>query len=396
MARIENLLVFVERIIAVFDHQQDRVHIEPAATAQRIRDGLASFKVKPRGIGGGCDAKIADSFFTRNEHMSINRGIVGAMRMRVEWMRAAALVVVAMVGLSACSKVANLKGIMAYKEANKAYQVQDYKRAAGLYEESLQSDPNQPAIYFYLGNSYDNQFKPGVEDPANDALLAKAVQNYELGIEKLNKPEDVKLQKLTLQYLVAAYGPDKLNDPVKAEPAVQRLIRLDPADPANYFALAKIYEDSGVYDEAEKVLDMAKAAKPGDPTVYMTLAGYYNRQGQFDKTIGALKERAEKEPNNPEAFYTLSTYYWDEAYRNNRLKDTEKKAYVQAGMDAIDRAIMIRPDYVEALVYKGLLLRLQANMERDPAKQQSLLKQADQFRDKAQELRKTKASGVGD
>ena len=328
--------------------------------------------------------------------MSMNGETVGAPRMRMGSVAVGALAIAAMVGLSACSKVANLKGIMAYKEANKAYQVQDYKRAAGLYEESLQSDPNQPAIYFYLGNSYDNQFKPGVEDPANDALLAKAVQNYELGIEKLNKPEDVKFQKLTLQYLVAAYGPDKLNDPVKAEPAVQRLIKLDPADPANYFALAKIYEDSGVYDEAEKVLDMAKAAKPGDATVYMTLAGYYNRQGQFDKTIGALKERAEKEPNNPEAFYTLSTYYWDEAYRNNRLKDADKRAYVQAGMDAIDRAIMIRPDYVEALVYKNLLLRLQANMERDPAKQQSLLKQADQFRDKAQELRKTKASGVGD
>jgi len=327
--------------------------------------------------------------------MSMNGEKVGARRMRMGWMAVVALMI-AMVGLSACSKVANLKGIMSYKEANKAYQVQDYKRAARLYEDSLQSDPNQPAIYFYLGNSYDNQFKPGVEDPANDALLAKAVQNYELAVEKLNKPEDLKLQKLALQYLVAAYGPDKLNDPVKAEPAVQRLIRLDPADPANYFALAKIYEDAGVYDEAEKVLAMAKDAKPGDPAVYMTLAGYYNRQGQFDKTIGALKERAAKEPNNPEAFYTLSTYYWDEAYRNNRLKDSEKKEYVQSGMDAIDHALMIRPDYVEALVYKNLLLRLQANMERDPAKQQALLKQADQFRDKAQELRKTKASGVGD
>jgi len=325
--------------------------------------------------------------------MSINGEKVGALRMR---MGAVALGLVAMVGLSACAKVANLKAIMSYKEANKAYQAQDYKRAARLYEESLQSDPNQAPIYFYLGNSYDNQFKPGVEDPANVALLPKAVQNYELAIEKLSRPEDVNLRKLSLQYLAAAYGPDKLNDPVKAEPAVQRLIMLDPADPTNYFALAKIYEDSGVYDEAEKVLAMAKDAKPGDPAVYMTLAGYYNRQGQFDKTIEALKERAAKEPNNPEAYYTLSTYYWDEAYRNNRLKDSEKREYVQSGMEAIDHAIMIRPDYVEALVYKNLLLRLQANLERDPAKQQALLKQADQFRDKAQELRKTKATGVGD
>jgi predicted Zn-dependent protease len=326
--------------------------------------------------------------------MSINGEKAGALRRRMG--AVAALGLVAMVGLSACAKVANLKAIMSYKEANKAYQAADYKRAAQLYEESLQSDPTQAPIYFYLGNSYDNQYKPGLEDPANEALLPKAVRNYELAIEKLSRPEDVNLKKLSLQYLAAAYGPDKLNDPVKAEPAVQRLISIDPGDPTNYFALAKIYEDSGVYDEAEKVLAMAKDAKPGDPAVYMTLAGYYNRQGQFDKTIEALKERATKEPNNPEAYYTLSTYYWDEAYRNNRLKESEKKEYVQSGMEAIDHAIMIRPDYVEALVYKNLLLRLQANMERDPAKQQALLKQADQFRDKAQELRKTKATGVGD
>ena len=49
---------------------------------------------------------------------------------------------------------------------------------------------------------------------------------------------------------------------------------------------------------------------------------------------------------------------------------------------------------MEALVYKNLLLRLQANLEKDPAKQQRLIKDADQLRDKAQELRKQKAAGV--
>jgi hypothetical protein len=33
-------------------------------------------------------------------------------------------------------------------------------------------------------------------------------------------------------------------------------------------------------------------------------------------------------------------------------------------------------------------------MEKDPAKQQQLLKEADRLRDKAQELRKQKAAGV--
>ena len=108
----------------------------------------------------------------------------------------------------------------------------------------------------------------------------------------------------------------------------------------------------------------------------MTLAGYYNRQGHFDKTIEALEERAAKEPNNPEAFYTIATYYWDEAYRDFKLKDAEKKDFVAKGMTAVDHALQLKPDYVEAIVYKGLLLRLQANLEKDPAKQQQLLKDA--------------------
>jgi len=314
----------------------------------------------------------------------------------------ASLAVVAVLALASavgCSRFSQLKAMKAFKEANQAYQQQDYKKAADLYEQTVAADPNLAGAYFYLGNSYDNQYKPSRKgEAANDALLAKAVTNYELAAQKLStdKPDDQKLRKLTLEYLVAAYGPDKLNDPAKAEPVVQRMIQLEPGDPTNYFALAKIYEDAGAYEEAEKVLQQAKDARPSDPAVYMTLAGFYNRQGQFDKTIQALQERAQKEPNNPEAFYTIATYYWDEAYRDFKLKEPEKKDFVQKGIEAVDHALQIKPDYTEALVYKNLLLRLEANMEKDPAKQQALIKQADQLRDKAQELRKQKSAGVSE
>ena len=297
-----------------------------------------------------------------------------------------------------CAKVGEIKAKKAFKSANQAYQAQDYKKAAGFYEEAVAADPKLAQAYFYLGNSYDNLYKPSKKgDPDNDALLTKAVENYQRAAEKLSASDDPankKLGTLSLQYLVASYGPDKLNDPAKAEPVVQRMIQLEPGEPANYFALAKIYEDAGAYEEAEKMLQNAKQAKPSDPAVYMTLAGYYNRQGRFDKTIEALEERAQKEPNNPEAFYTIATYYWDEAYRDFKLKENEKKEFVGKGVEAVDHALQIKPDYTEALVYKNLLLRLQANMEKDPAKQQQLLKEADRLRDKAQELRKQKAAGV--
>jgi predicted Zn-dependent protease len=300
--------------------------------------------------------------------------------------------------LPGCAKVGQLKALKSLKAANAAYKQQDYKAASDLYEETVQADPNQAVAYFYLANSYDQQFKPSKKgEAANDALLAKAAQNYQTAAEKLSssdKPEDKKLGKLSLEYLVAVYGPDKLNDPAKAEPVVQRMIQLEPGEPTNYFALAKIYEDAGAYDEAEKMLVDAKNAKPGDPAVYMTLAGYYNRQGHFDKTIEALEERATKEPNNPEAFYTIATYYWDEAYRDFKLKEAEKKDFVAKGMTAVDHALQLKPDYVEAIVYKGLLLRLQANLEKDPAKQQALLKEATTLSEKANAMRKAKAAGT--
>jgi len=315
----------------------------------------------------------------------------------------ASLAVVAMLALGAvgCAKVGELKSMKAFKSANQAYQQQDYKKASQLYEEAVASAPDsRPAhqSYFFLGNSYDNLYKPSKKGEAeNDGLLQKAVDNYQKAAEKLSTSQfldDRKLGKLSLEYLVAAYGPDKLNDPAKAEPVVQKMIQMEPGEPTNYFQLAKIYEDAGAYDEAEKVYQQAKQAKPNDPAVYMQLAGYYNRQGQFDKTIEALEERAAKEPSNPEAFYTISTYYWDKAYRDFKLNDNQKKDFVQKGIEAVDHSLQIKPDYMEALVYKNLLLRLQANMEKDPSKQQALIKQADQLRDKAQELRKQKAAGV--
>jgi len=225
----------------------------------------------------------------------------------------ASLLVGAMLALGSfasvgCGKVGEIKAKKAFKSANQAYQAQDYKKAAGFYEEAVAADPELSQAYFFLGNSYDNLYKPSKKgDPENDALLTKAVDNYQKAAEKLSAspdPNNKKLGTLALQYLVASYGPDKLNDPAKAEPVVQKMIQLEPGEPTNYFALAKIYEDAGAYEEAEKILQAAKQAKPGDPAVYMTLAGYYNRQGRFDKTIEALEERAAKEPNNPEAFYT--------------------------------------------------------------------------------------------
>jgi hypothetical protein len=71
-----------------------------------------------------------------------------------------------------------------------------------------------------------------------------------------------------------------------------------------------------------------------------------------------------------------------------------KYDYVMKGIAADDKALSLNPNYVEAMVYKNILLREQARLETDRAKQLQLLKEADELRDKAIAMQAKKAPGT--
>src|SRR6266545_3848588 len=307
---------------------------------------------------------------------------------------AVALVLGLSVAAAGCGKYSwgALKAQKAYKEANVLYQASQWKEAAAKYEDAIASDPNKAEIFFYLGNSYDNMYKPSRAGEAeNDSYIQKAIDNYTKAAEGDPKPD---MRKLALQYLVAAYGPDKLNAPEKAEPIVQRMVQIDPNDPGNYFALMQIYENAGRYEDAEAALAKAREVKPDDPIVYATISGFYNRQGDFPKTIEALQKAAELEPKNPTGWQTVATYYWEKAFKDHRLSTAEKQEYVSKGIEATDKALALNPDYADALLYKNILLRMRGNDEPDMAKRAALYKQADDLRSRAIELNKKRTTGA--
>jgi len=192
------------------------------------------------------------------------------------------LLAVMAVAASGCGQIGMLQAKMAFKAANQLYQNQDYRAAAAKYEEVLANDPSLTYAYFFLGNSYDQQYRSVKKgDAANDALLTKAIENYKKSSEI---EKDPKIKRLALDYLVSAYGPDKLNDPAQAEPILLNMIKMDPKETSSYFGLANIYEQSGDYERAEQMLTDARDARPNDPAVYMQLAGSYTGQGEFSKT----------------------------------------------------------------------------------------------------------------
>ena len=321
--------------------------------------------------------------------------------MKTRTRTASVAITVFVLGLSAvtagCGKYSfrNLKAMKAFKEANDHYRSQRWREAIERYEAVIAANPDyetQPdflATYFFLGNSYDNLFKPAKKgDAENDQYMTKAIQNYTIAAER---SQNALIKRRSLEYLVAAYASDKLDDPAQAEPIVQKMIALDPSEPTAYFQLSKIYEDAGRYDEAETTLLKARDARPNDPTVYTSIAGYYNRQGEFDKTMEAFNKAADLEPNNPQGYHMIGSYYQEKAAKDFRINDAQKREFVAKGIEAEDRALKLNPNYIEALVYKNILLRQQANLEKDPAKQKQLIAQADDLRSKAMALQKTGA-----
>jgi len=306
------------------------------------------------------------------------------------------------VPLLSCNYLDQLGAMRVFKEANTHYGRGDYEGAVERYEEIINIleesgdatdllNQQLSATYFYIGNSYDNLYKPARRgETDNDAYLLEAVRYYQLAVERIPDPA---MKKLSMQYLVSVFGPDKANDPSRSEPVLRDMIQIDPEDPDNYFALANLYEQSGLYDDAEAVLQEVLTLRKSDPIVYLQLAGFYNRAGEFEQTIQALEQRASVEPNNPEAYYTISTFYWEKAFRDFRITQDQKSDYVMAGLDAIEKALELNDLYVEALVYKNILMRMQANMTEDLDEQKSLIAEADEIRDMAERLQKEQTEG---
>ena len=309
------------------------------------------------------------------------------------------VVLVAGVSLAAagCGRysISNIRSLKAFQEGTEAYQRKNFEGAAEAYQRAIDHNPENGFAYFFLGNSFDNLFKPARKgDADNDAYLTKAIDNYRKAIQKLaasQEPQAPNFRKRSYEFLISAYGPEKANDFSQAEPLALELISIDPNEPGNYSALSRLYEDQGRYDEAEATLKKLAAQRPSDPLSYQFLAGFYDRQGNFEKTIEAWQQRAKAEPNNPEAWQAIATFYFDEIETNKALRPAVARDYSIAGIEATDEAIKLNPEYFEAVAYKNILLRQRARFESNQALQKQLIAEADTLMKRAEALQSKQA-----
>jgi TonB family protein len=107
--------------------------------------------------------------------------------------------------------------------------------------------------------------------------------------------------------------------------------------------------------------------------------------------VARLREALVREPNAPDLHHQLATFLWEKANKDVTLTAGEKDAILREGIDEEDRALAVRPDYFEAIVYKNILMRTLARLVSSTAEQASLIAEADRLRDRAMAMQRTSA-----
>jgi predicted Zn-dependent protease len=138
--------------------------------------------------------------------------------------------------------------------------------------------------------------------------------------------------------------------------------------------------------EAETLARSAIAKYPDQPTLVISLARLLLPAGTVpdDAAVRSVREAA---PATPEAQYAVGTYLWEVVSKNKDMSRPAAAKILSHATASFDAALKMRPNYMEALVYKSLVLRLQAQrVEQDPSRIKSLQAEADRLAEQAKKL----------
>jgi tetratricopeptide (TPR) repeat protein len=306
-----------------------------------------------------------------------------------------------------CSEV---RAKAAFKDANKLYREENYRKAIDKYEQAIALAPGMAEAYCYLGSAHQALFRPGKEGDENKQQLDQAIQSYLKSLEtNTGKTENLKkVRVIALGALTGIYSEPPYQDFEKALSYAQQLTQDNPDDTKNLYAIANLYEKFGKVDDAEKTYKRITELHAEDAKACSALAGFYNkplwdeqgnvydektakggRRSKFEIAIDTLQRCATLDPKDATGFFKVATFYWDKAYRDPTVTDAQKATYAEKGMEAAERAISIKPDYWEAIIYKGLLFRVKAQMSKNPKERAQYLEQAAALQKRAMDIKKS-------
>ena len=257
-----------------------------------------------------------------------------------------AVAVVAMgVGASGCAKLKARdelnKGVAAYRDGK-------YDQAIEFFKDAKDNDPTLTNARLYLATAYATQYIPGAPSDENIRMGQAAVKEFQdvLSADANNISAIDGIGSILFNMAGTPYTRSRFEE---SKTYHMKHIALKPEDPEPYYWIGVIdwtltYRSNLEMRGAWRLAHAGKALKDDDPMPPDVREAYMKENGQL----------------------------------------------IDEGIDNLKKALELRPDYDDAMAYQNLLLRRKADEAATPEERASLLKQADDFVEKAKEIKQKK------
>jgi tetratricopeptide (TPR) repeat protein len=248
-------------------------------------------------------------------------------------------------GASGCAKLKARdelnKGVAAYRDGK-------YDQAIEFFKDAKDNDPTLTNARLYLATAYATQYIPGAPSDENVRMGEAAVKEFQdvLTADANNISAIDGIGSILFNMAGTPYTPARF---VESKTYHSRHIALKPEDPEPYYWIGVIdwtltYRSNLVTRGTWRLAHAGKLLKDDEPMPPDVRDAYTKENGQL----------------------------------------------VDEGMDALKKALVLRPDYDDAMAYLNLLLRRKADEAATPGERASLLKQADDLVEKAKEIKQKK------
>ena len=234
------------------------------------------------------------------------------------------------------------QGIASYRNAK-------YSDAVEHFEQAIKLDPQNPTPRLYLATAYMVQWIPGAESPENQEFARKAKDEFQKVLDRDANDKNALASLAMLAFNQAQSLPldQKLKMFDEAAKWQRRRIEVDPKEKEAYYSL-------GVIDYQKWIPALMTARsnlrmRPEDP--------------------GPLKDKKVKEE--------LKTNYGP---------------IVDDGMQNLNKALEIDPEYDDAMAYLNLLIRERADLLDSTEDYKKQIEVADGWLQKALDTKKIKAA----
>jgi tetratricopeptide (TPR) repeat protein len=224
--------------------------------------------------------------------------------------------------LAGCGKI---QARAELKKGNSYYTQEQYSKALDYYKRGLELDPDATFAWRSVGYSALALYRPGDNDPKNQQYATTAIDAFEKYLAE--NPDDTKIE----DYLMATYvNAEKYNEALSF---IDRRVQERPAE-AGKLGQAKV----NILTKADRLDEAFKMA---------------------DKLQGEDKAKT---------LYAIGSTAWDKVYHDPGKLDADGKTrLINLGLDALKQALAVDPNYVEAMVYNGLLYREKSKIDTDGA-----------------------------